>query len=173
MNLSMLMKKGRTLLYLGAGVLSLWYVWAWLRLLPPRTIRQTLYHGVNKVIPIVAHIQVAVASPSQQTSPIFHWLFSLHHGVVVPPALKAYHLWAYAHLAYSDIISLYGAHQLYTHALPYFSTPIEYPVLMGVFMWVMGFAPTVVGFFLPRVSRSGPRPWAPMYGFGDGISGWR
>lgn len=148
MNLAMMMKKGRASLYLGAAILSLWYGWAWIRLLPPRAIRLTLYHGVNRIVPITAHIQFTVASPTQQTSPILHWLLSWHHAFVVPPALKAYHLWAYRHLAYSDILSLYGAHQLYTHALPYFSTPIEYPVLMGVFMWVMAWAPTVVGYFL-------------------------
>ncbi len=148
MNLAMMMKKGRASVYVGAGILSLWYVWAWIRLVPPRAIRQTLYHGVNRIVPIAAHIQVTVVSPTQQTSPLFHWLFSWHHAVVVPPALKAYHLWAYTHLAYSDILSLYGAHQLFTHALPYLSTPIEYPVLMGVFMWVMAWVPTVVGYFL-------------------------
>ncbi len=142
------MSKSRLTVYLGAALLTLWFVWAWLRLLPPPSVRRTLYHGVNRLIPIHAHIGVSVTAPHHQTTPLFRWQFLWRHVIVIPPQLKVYHQWAYAHLAYSDIVSLYGAHQLYTHALPYFVTPIEYPVLMGVFMWLMAWVPTVTGYFL-------------------------
>lgn len=146
--LTTLLKKRRVPFYLGALILTLWFVWAWLRLLPPPVVRRTLYHGVNRVIPVQAHIRVTVTAPHQQTTPLFHWQFLWQHVVVIAPQLKVYHHWAYAHLAYSDIISLYGAHQLYTHALPYIVTPIEYPVLLGVFMWLTAWVPTVTGYFL-------------------------
>lgn len=150
------MRESRVTVYLGSALLTLWFVWAWLRLLPPAAIRRTLYHGVNRVIPVQAHVAVTVVSPHQQPSQIFQWRFLWSHVVVIPPPLKAYHQWAYAHLAYSDIISLYGAHQLYTHALPYIVTPIEYPVLMGVFMWLTAWVPTVTGYFL----ATGVSAWA-------------
>lgn len=142
------MRNSRVTVYLGGMLLTLWFVWAWIRLLPPPNIRRTLYHGVNRLIPVHAHIGVTVTSPHQRSTLLFHWQFLWHHVVVIPPPLRVYHNWAFSHLAYSDIVSLYGAHQLYNHALPYIAAPIEYPVLMGVFMWLTAWVPTVTGYFL-------------------------
>jgi hypothetical protein len=95
---------------IGSAVLTGWFVWAFLRTMPPRPIARGL------------------ASPSNNGS--------------------AYHLWAYAHMAYSDVVSLYNGHQLFTHALPYISVPIEYPVLMGIFMWLAAWVPGLFGYLL-------------------------
>lgn len=59
-----------------------------------------------------------------------------------------YHQWAYAHLAYSDLIALYGARHLAWHLLPYLQAAIEYPVLMGWLFWVTAWAPGFQGYFL-------------------------
>ena len=60
----------------------------------------------------------------------------------------AYHAWAFSHLSYSDIFSLYQRHRLANHAWPYIQTPIEYPVVMGMTMWVTAWVPHPLGFFL-------------------------
>lgn len=63
--------------------------------------------------------------------------------------LAAYHAWAFRHLAYSDIFALYYVHHLANHALVYWRTPIEYPVLMGVTIWLCAWAPLgLSGFFV-------------------------
>lgn len=131
---------------LGPLLISLWFVLAWIRLLPPSKIRETLYHGVNRVISFRARVHVTIFA--RHETPVFHWLLTWRHTVVIAPQLARYHHWAYAHLAYSDVLSLYGAHQLFSHALPYITTPIEYPVLLGVFMWLAAWVPTVTGYFL-------------------------
>lgn len=56
---------------------------------------------------------------------------SVVHGTTI----IGYRLWAFQHLAYSDIFALYKNHRLYMRHLPYLRTPIEYPVLMGLTMW--------------------------------------
>ena len=61
---------------------------------------------------------------------------------------RSYGPWAWGHLAYSDLISLYYAHHLFNHALPYVRVRIEYPVLTGVYMWLASWAPGVQGYFL-------------------------
>ncbi len=83
-----------------------------------------------------------------------YYVWTVFH-LIPPPAVvadhsrTAYAAWAYAHLAYSDIWALYFHHQLFTHALPYVQTPIEYPVLMGLTMWLLAWVPGgVLGFFL-------------------------
>ncbi len=68
---------------------------------------------------------------------------SVAHGIV----LNHYRTWAFGHLAYSDIFALYENHSLFTHGLPYIVTPIEYPVLMGIVMWLAAWATTAVGFY--------------------------
>ena len=60
----------------------------------------------------------------------------------------AYGLWSYGHVAYSDVIALYYAFHLGNHALPYVHTPVEYPVLTGMFMWLAAWAPGVQAYFL-------------------------
>lgn len=42
--------------------------------------------------------------------------------------------------AYSDIASLWFRDQLWNHGMPFFEYQIEYPVLMGLVIWVLGFA---------------------------------
>lgn len=64
-----------------------------------------------------------------------------------PQLLPHYDQWAYSRLAYSDIIALYHNHHLYLHLLPYIQNRIEYPVLMGLMMWMASFAPGVAGYF--------------------------
>lgn len=76
----------------------------------------------------------------------------------VPPALwsegftryylpHGYYLWSYRHFAYSDILALYPGRDLFTHAYPYLQQKIEYPVVMGWFMWTMAWAPGILGYF--------------------------
>ena len=62
--------------------------------------------------------------------------------------LVHYHTWAYAHLAYSDVVWLYKEHHLFNHALPYIHVPIQYPVVMGVYMWLAAWFGGVSGYFL-------------------------
>ncbi|NMP24906.1 glycosyltransferase 87 family protein [Sulfobacillus harzensis] len=90
---------------LGSIAITIWYVWAAIRLIPPQ--------------PMLAN-----AIPT-------HWWS-----------------WAYAHLAYTDIFALYHNHQLFNHALPYIQTPIEYPVLMGILMWIAAWAGSALGYYL-------------------------
>ena len=82
----------------------------------------------------------------------FVWgYFHLRPAVSVVSAARpgaAYGPWAYGHLAYSDTISLYYAFHLANHAVPYFDTRVEYPVLTGLFMWLAAWAPGVEGYFL-------------------------
>jgi hypothetical protein len=65
----------------------------------------------------------------------------------VPP-LKNYGPWAYGHLAYSDLLTLYRIHHLAHHALPYVHVAIEYPVLTGFYMWAAAWVPGIHGYFL-------------------------
>ena len=41
---------------------------------------------------------------------------------------------------YSDIGTLYVRDQLWRHPAPYFDYPLEYPVLLGLLIWLLGFA---------------------------------
>jgi uncharacterized membrane protein len=50
---------------------------------------------------------------------------------------------------YSDIVKLYSRNMLWLHRPPYFAYPLEYPVLLGGFMWLTSLVP------LP----SGPAPF--------------
>ncbi len=61
--------------------------------------------------------------------------------------LRNYHDWAYAHLAYADVLALYHTRHLYLHLMPYIHNRIEYPVLMGIVMWLASYVPGVVGYF--------------------------
>lgn len=45
------------------------------------------------------------------------------------------------HWQYSDLTLLYTARHLATHALPYLQQPIEYPVLLGWWLWLTAWAP--------------------------------
>ncbi|MCL5446119.1 MAG: glycosyltransferase 87 family protein [Actinobacteria bacterium] len=62
--------------------------------------------------------------------------------------LEHYHAWAYAHLAYSDVAWLYQEHHLFNHALPYVNVQIQYPVVMGIYMWLAAWFQGVGPYFL-------------------------
>ncbi len=62
--------------------------------------------------------------------------------------LKRYGLWSITRFAYSDVLLLYRVHHLVNHAAPYVHTPIEYPVLTGLFMWTAAWFHGVQGYFL-------------------------
>ncbi len=86
---------------------------------------------------------------------ITSWFLWAYFHLRPPPSVTsaarpeaAYGPWAYGHLAYSDIMSLYYAFHLANHALPYVHTRVEYPVLTGIFMWLAAWAPGVHGYFL-------------------------
>ena len=65
------------------------------------------------------------------------------------PRLRAgYGRMAWGRLAYSDVLSLYHAHHLADHAMPYVHTVVEYPVVTGLFMWLAAWAPGVQGYFV-------------------------
>jgi uncharacterized membrane protein len=44
----------------------------------------------------------------------------------------------YTHFCYTDVLALYYAEHLNEGAVPYFDFPVEYPVLTGLFMGVLG-----------------------------------
>jgi hypothetical protein len=53
-----------------------------------------------------------------------------------------YRLWAFEHHCYSDVIALYGDRYLGGgRPLPYLEDRIEYPVLLGLALWLPSFAP--------------------------------
>ena len=54
---------------------------------------------------------------------------------------NGYNVWAYKHLAYSDIYRLYAERGLWSHPIPYVQARIEYPVVTGLFMWAASYAP--------------------------------
>lgn len=54
---------------------------------------------------------------------------------------RGYNVWAYKHLAYSDIYRLYAERGLWSHPIPYVQARIEYPVVTGLFMWAASYAP--------------------------------
>lgn len=61
---------------------------------------------------------------------------------------QAYRGWALSALADSDIIGLHGDRGGGRHSLPYFEDRIEYPVLLGLFMWWPSLvAPSPGGYF--------------------------
>jgi uncharacterized membrane protein len=61
---------------------------------------------------------------------------------------EPYNKWAFFHANYSDIYSLWGSRGLFLHKVPYVNNKIEYPVLMGIYMWFMSFASNVSLYFL-------------------------
>lgn len=60
--------------------------------------------------------------------------------------MPGYFLWSYRHFGYSDVVALYWIHHLAWHRLPYWQNPIEYPVLIGVFMAAMAYLPGLAGY---------------------------
>jgi hypothetical protein len=67
----------------------------------------------------------------------------------LPTIHAAYYLrFAASHLAYSDIVALYDARHLDRHFVPYIQQRVEYPVLIGLLMWLSSYAPGIEGYFL-------------------------
>ena len=52
------------------------------------------------------------------------------------PSPWGYRLWSFGAMAYSDILALHEDRGAGRHALPYIEDPIEYPVLLGLGMWL-------------------------------------
>lgn len=80
--------------------------------------------------------------------------FALGYSHLLPPAgvvhgteVVRYQHWAFFHVAYSDVFPLYQEHQLAEHAFPYLANAIEYPVLMGLTMWLAAWMPSAMGYF--------------------------
>ncbi|NMP24589.1 glycosyltransferase 87 family protein [Sulfobacillus harzensis] len=57
----------------------------------------------------------------------------IRHGQLL---INRYNAWSYDHLAYSDVVKLYQTRFLFLHFVPYIQNRIEYPVVMGLFMWL-------------------------------------
>ncbi|HEU5425060.1 MAG TPA: hypothetical protein VFU72_16075 [Nitrolancea sp.] len=60
---------------------------------------------------------------------------------------QEYQQQAYAHLRYSDIIWLYLRDHLATHPVPYLDYRLEYPVLLGFWMYLLSFTGSLSAFF--------------------------
>ena len=66
-------------------------------------------------------------------------VFGLHWIQKSPCQDGAWNDWMqYKRFCYTDIVALYYAEKLNEGAVPYFDHPVEYPVLTGFFMGVLG-----------------------------------
>lgn len=74
-----------------------------------------------------------------------------HQGFHAHRLAASYEIWSMPSMAYSDIMWLYRTHVLYLHLLPYIVNPIEYPVVMGWFMYAMSWLPGPLAYFLGTV----------------------
>jgi hypothetical protein len=64
------------------------------------------------------------------------------------PSPWGYRLWSFAALAYSDILALHEDRGAARHPVPYLEDKIEYPVLLGLMMWLPSvLAPDRGGYF--------------------------
>jgi hypothetical protein len=64
------------------------------------------------------------------------------------PSPWGYRLWSFGALAYSDILALHEDRGARRHPLPYIEDKIEYPVVLGVAMWLPSvLAPDRSGYF--------------------------
>src|SRR5438477_2669648 len=64
------------------------------------------------------------------------------------PSPWGYRLWSFAALTYSDILALHEDRGGGRHAFPYIQDKVEYPVLMGLGMWLpSAIAPNRQGYF--------------------------
>ena len=64
----------------------------------------------------------------------------------------SYQTWSMPSMAYSDVIWLYRTHVLYLHLLPYIANRIEYPVVMGWFMYAMSWLPGPLAYWIGTVT---------------------
>jgi hypothetical protein len=74
-------------------------------------------------------------------------------GSVVPGGVPngAYPLWSFWHFAYSDIVALYSTRGIYLHLWPYIQVPLEYPPVLGTFLWLASWAPHVWGYLVVNI----------------------
>src|SRR3954462_3616911 len=64
------------------------------------------------------------------------------------PSPWGYRLWSFGALAYSDILALHEDRGATRHAVPYLEDKVEYPVLLGLEMWLPSLlAPGRSGYF--------------------------
>jgi hypothetical protein len=64
------------------------------------------------------------------------------------PSPWGYRLWSFGALAYSDILALHEDRGARRHPLPYIEDKVEYPVLLGLAMWLPSvLAPDRAGYF--------------------------
>jgi hypothetical protein len=64
------------------------------------------------------------------------------------PSPWGYRLWSFGALAYSDILALHEDRGARRHPLPYIEDKVEYPVILGLEMWLPSvIAPDRVGYF--------------------------
>jgi len=59
----------------------------------------------------------------------------------------------YTHFCYTDVLALYYAEHLSDGAVPYFDWPVEYPVLTGAFMGVLGLPVHTLGVRDPALNQ--------------------
>ncbi len=59
----------------------------------------------------------------------------------------------YTHFCYTDVLALYYAEHLDSGAVPYFDWPVEYPVLTGAFMGVLGLPVHDLGVRDPKLNQ--------------------
>jgi hypothetical protein len=64
------------------------------------------------------------------------------------PVQSAYNEYAFAHFSYSDIASLFYRDKLSVHPRPFFDYELEYPVGMGLVIYIMNFARRMPSYFL-------------------------
>jgi len=60
----------------------------------------------------------------------------------------SYNNWSFKHYNYSDLLALWIEHKLYLHSIPYISNRIEYPPIIGLYMWGASFFPGYTGYFI-------------------------
>ncbi len=60
----------------------------------------------------------------------------------------SYNSWSFYHSNYSDILSLWAGRHLFLHQVPYIQNRIEYPVLMGITMWVTSYFSGPILYFI-------------------------
>src|SRR5215813_11507796 len=85
------------------------------------------------------------------------------------PSPWGYRLWSFGALAYSDILALHEDRGAKRHPLPYVEDRIEYPVLLGLGMWLPSvLAPGRAGYFALTFVRPGSYA---LYAFVNGVVG--
>jgi hypothetical protein len=69
----------------------------------------------------------------------------------------------WAHFERSDIWVLYHGRHLASHALPYWKLRIEYPVLLGWWMWATAWVPGRAGYLVANIFGLSAAAWATMF----------